>query len=144
MNVRSQGKSGYVRLMTKGWKRPFDDPTPLPRGRQLITLEDAAKYIQRLPKAEQQLDEWQAAVEAMLLVVELNSVLDEYLSKELADWGNGRRICREQSLPRPTSWSSSITMAKLCGLPLLALSFNDAIIGREGHWQSRVQRNDLD
>jgi hypothetical protein len=35
-------------------------------------LEDAAKYIQKLPKAEQQLAEWQAAVEAMLLVVERN------------------------------------------------------------------------
>jgi hypothetical protein len=46
------------------------DPIPLPRGRRLVTLEDAAKYIQKLPKAEQQLDEWQAAVEAMLLVVD--------------------------------------------------------------------------
>jgi hypothetical protein len=27
----------------RGWKRPFDDPIPLPRGRQLVTLEDAAK-----------------------------------------------------------------------------------------------------
>jgi hypothetical protein len=42
------------------------------RGRQLLTLEDAAKYIQKLPVAEQQIAEWQAAVEAMLLVVELN------------------------------------------------------------------------
>jgi hypothetical protein len=56
----------------RGWKRRFDDPMPLPRGRQLITLEDAPKYIQKLPKAEQQLAEWQAAVEAMLLVVEHN------------------------------------------------------------------------
>jgi hypothetical protein len=56
----------------KGRKRPFDDPIPLPRGRQLVTLEDAAKYIQKLPKAEQQLAEWQTAVEAMLLVVEHN------------------------------------------------------------------------
>jgi hypothetical protein len=35
-------------------------------------LEDAAKYIQKLPKAEQQIEEWQAAVEAMLLVVDHN------------------------------------------------------------------------
>jgi hypothetical protein len=27
---------------------------------------------------------------------------------------------------------------------LLASSFNDAIIGTEGHWQSRILRNDLD
>ena len=54
------------------WSRAFDDPIPLPRGRQLVTLKDAANYIQKLPKAEQNLDEWQAAVEALLLVVELN------------------------------------------------------------------------
>jgi hypothetical protein len=52
----------------QGWKRPFDDPIPLPRGRQLVTLEDAAEYIQKLAAAEQQIAEWQAAVEAMLLV----------------------------------------------------------------------------
>jgi hypothetical protein len=56
----------------RGWKRPFGDPVPLPKGRQLVTLEDAARYIQKLPKAEQQLAEWQAAVEAMLRVVEHN------------------------------------------------------------------------
>ena len=54
----------------QGWKRPFDDPIPLPRGRQLVTLEDAAEYIQKLAAAEQQIAEWQAAVEAMLLVVD--------------------------------------------------------------------------
>jgi hypothetical protein len=59
-------------MAATGWKRPFDDPIPLPHGRQLLTLEDAAKYIQKLPKAEQQPSEWQAAVEVMLLVVECN------------------------------------------------------------------------
>src|SRR6267142_6805900 len=54
------------------WSRAFDDPIPLPRGRQLVTLEDAANYIQKLPKAEQDLEEWQAAVEALLLVVEFD------------------------------------------------------------------------
>jgi hypothetical protein len=44
----------------------------LPRGRQLVTLEDAAAYIMKLPKAEQDLENWQAAVEALLLVAELN------------------------------------------------------------------------
>jgi hypothetical protein len=36
----------------QGWKRRFDDPIPLPRGRQLVTLEDAGTYITKLPKAE--------------------------------------------------------------------------------------------
>jgi hypothetical protein len=38
----------------------------------LVTLRHAADYIMKLPKAEQHLEEWQAAVEALLLVVELN------------------------------------------------------------------------
>jgi hypothetical protein len=29
------------------------------RGRQLVTLEDASDYIMKLPKAEQDLEEWQ-------------------------------------------------------------------------------------
>jgi len=54
------------------WSREFDEPIPVPKGRQLVTLRDAAEYIQKLPKAEQLLEEWHAAVEAQLLVVELN------------------------------------------------------------------------
>jgi hypothetical protein len=37
-----------------------------------VTLRDAGNYITSLPKAEQNLDEWLAAVEALLLVAELN------------------------------------------------------------------------
>jgi hypothetical protein len=51
-----------------GWKRPFDDPIPLPDGRQIITLEDAGAYVTELPKADQQLDEWQTAIEILLVV----------------------------------------------------------------------------
>jgi hypothetical protein len=54
------------------WARPFDDPVLLPGGRELVTLRDAGDYITSLPKAEQDLKEWQAAVEALLLIVELN------------------------------------------------------------------------
>jgi hypothetical protein len=54
------------------WSRASDDPIPLPRGRELVTLKDAADYVTKLPKAEQHLEEWQAAVEALLLVVELS------------------------------------------------------------------------
>jgi hypothetical protein len=44
----------------------------LPKGRQLVTLKDAARYIQKLPKAEQQIEEWQTAVEVLILVAESN------------------------------------------------------------------------
>jgi hypothetical protein len=54
----------------RGWKRPFEDPVPLPRSRQLVTLEDAARYIQKLPKAEQETPEWQAATEALIMAAE--------------------------------------------------------------------------
>jgi hypothetical protein len=50
----------------RGWKRPFDDPIPLPGGRQLVTLEDAAAYIMKLPKDEQDLEEWQTATGCLI------------------------------------------------------------------------------
>ena len=59
-------------MAATGWKRPFADPIPLPGGRQLITLEDAAGDIMKLPKAEQNLGEWQAAIECLILVAEKN------------------------------------------------------------------------
>src|SRR5579863_6069293 len=58
------------RMPDKGWSREFDDPIPLPRGRQLVTLKDAADYITRLPKAEQESPEWQAAIEALIMAAE--------------------------------------------------------------------------
>ena len=54
------------------WARRFDNPILLPGGRELLTLRDAGDYITSLPKTEQDLEEWQAAVEALLLVVELD------------------------------------------------------------------------
>jgi hypothetical protein len=55
----------------KRWQRRFDDPIPLPDGGQLVTLQDAGTYITKLPKAEHDAEEWQAAMGALLLVVEL-------------------------------------------------------------------------
>jgi len=52
------------------WKRCFDNPIVLPNGRALVTLEDAGACITELPKADQQLDEWQTAIECLMLVVE--------------------------------------------------------------------------
>ena len=51
-----------------GWQRAFDDPIDLPRGRHLVTLEDAGNYITKLPKAEHTAPEWQDAMEALMLV----------------------------------------------------------------------------
>jgi hypothetical protein len=59
-----------LRRAPKGWNRRFDEPIPLPRGRQLVTLKDAADYIMKLPKAEQQLAEWQTAGRILIGVAE--------------------------------------------------------------------------
>jgi|SRR6202022_3004046 hypothetical protein len=79
MWANGQSKSGHQLFVKRvgvisdrGWKRGFDEPIPLPRGRQLVTLEDAARYIQKLPKAEQLIEEWQTAVEILILVAESN------------------------------------------------------------------------
>jgi len=50
------------------WSARFDDPIPLPGGRKLVTLEHAGTYITKLPKAEHEAAEWQAAMEALILV----------------------------------------------------------------------------
>ncbi len=52
------------------WDQEFFDPIVLPSGKKLITLRDAAEYITELPKAEHDTPEWQAAMEALLLVAE--------------------------------------------------------------------------
>jgi hypothetical protein len=48
------------------WSTRFDDPIELPNGRKLVTLEDAARYIQKLPKAQHDLPHWQDAVEHLM------------------------------------------------------------------------------
>jgi hypothetical protein len=52
----------------RGWKRPFDGPIVLPGGRKLVTLEDTGNCMTKLPEAEHVRPEWQAAMEALILV----------------------------------------------------------------------------
>ena len=54
-----------------GWSRAFDEPIPLPDGRKIVTLRDAGDYITKLPKADHTAPEWQAAMEALILVADL-------------------------------------------------------------------------
>jgi len=53
-----------------GGDTQFDEPIRRPKGKPLATLRDAALYIPKLPKAEHDATEWQAAMEALLLVAE--------------------------------------------------------------------------
>ena len=48
----------------------FFDPIVLPERKPLVTLRDAALFITKLPKAEHDTEEWQAAMKALLLVAE--------------------------------------------------------------------------
>jgi hypothetical protein len=59
-------------IVSLSWDQQFFDPIPLHKGKPLITLRDAATYITKLPKAEHETPEWQAAMEALLLVAEHN------------------------------------------------------------------------
>jgi hypothetical protein len=56
-----------------GWSASFEDPIILPNGRK---VRDAGNYIASLPKAVQNRPEWQAAAEALLLVVTRPHELD--------------------------------------------------------------------
>ena len=53
------------------WEQRFYDPIILPGRKPLVTLRDAVLYITKLPKAEHDAEEWQAAIESLMLVAEL-------------------------------------------------------------------------
>src|SRR6266436_3623559 len=62
LSLQHHDESGRSVTADRGWKRRFEDPIPLPRGRYLVT----GSYITKLPKAEHQAREWQAAMEALI------------------------------------------------------------------------------
>ena len=88
-----------------GWQRKFEDPIPLPSGKELVTLRDAADYITSLPKKESDLPEWQTAIEVLMLVSRggptmmarigvmkaLNRHVERVFNRDHKDihWGNG-------------------------------------------------------
>ena len=93
------------------WSRKFDEPIVFP-DRKLITLREAVDYITGLSKKEAALPEWQAAIEALMLVVEqrgptmfariaimktLNRHVERVFNPERKDthWGN-RKLKRDQ------------------------------------------------
>lgn len=49
-----------------GWDQRFFDPIELPGRKPLVTLRDAARHITKLPKAEHDAKEWQAAMQALM------------------------------------------------------------------------------
>ena len=77
-----------------------------------MTLREAADYVMKLPKAEQDLEEWEAAVEALIIAAEdrgplmharigvlraLNRNVERVLSQSRKDthWGK-RKLARDR------------------------------------------------
>ncbi|MET4170343.1 hypothetical protein ABIB99_001418 [Bradyrhizobium sp. LA6.1] len=56
-------------MTERGWGRRFVDPIRI-GDRVLVTLLDASEYIAARPKKEHAVAEWQAAMEALILVAE--------------------------------------------------------------------------
>jgi hypothetical protein len=52
------------------WDQRFFDPIEMAGRKPLVTLRDAANYIVKLPEAEQNAPEWQAAAEVLMLIGE--------------------------------------------------------------------------
>ena len=52
------------------WSTPFDDPIALPGGGMLVTLQQAADFIVKLPQEVQQQTRWQTAIENLINAAE--------------------------------------------------------------------------
>jgi hypothetical protein len=52
------------------WSTPFDEPIRLRGGARLVTLQQAADHIMKLPEATQQQECWQTAVENLINAAE--------------------------------------------------------------------------
>nr|WP_072821023.1 hypothetical protein [Bradyrhizobium erythrophlei] len=96
--------------------RKFEDPITLPNGQTLVTLKDAADYIMKLPKAEQNHEKWQTAVEVLIMAAEgrgptmharigVMQALNRDKPRVFADrkdnrWGK-RKLARDRVASRP-------------------------------------------
>jgi hypothetical protein len=75
------------------WSRAFDEPIQPPKGKALVTLRDAASYIMALPGKTRQSDEWQAAIEALLMAAEdRGPLMHAHVGMMLALHGESSRI----------------------------------------------------
>lgn len=52
------------------WSAAFDDPVRVSNKRKLLTLQDAADYIMRLPEDAQHEAHWQTAIETLINAAE--------------------------------------------------------------------------
>ena len=52
------------------WSTPFDDPIALAGSGRLVTLQQAADYIMKLPQEVQEQARWQTAIENLINAAE--------------------------------------------------------------------------
>lgn len=52
------------------WSLEFEDEIKTPSGKTLRSLRDAATYIRKLPKADQNAAHWQLAIEMLIMAAE--------------------------------------------------------------------------
>jgi hypothetical protein len=97
-------------MTPQGWGRSFDDPIKV-EGRKLTTLRDAADYIMKLPKAEQQKTHWQLAVEVLIMAAEGRGPLLH------ARVGMLRALNHGEPGPQPTSRQKSAKNTGSSGSP---------------------------
>ena len=87
------------------WDQRFFDPIMLPGRKPLVTLRDAALYVTKLPKAEQQAPQWQAAAEVLMLIGEHggDSMMAHIaMTRALQRHSKKRHLPRAGNAPRPT------------------------------------------
>jgi hypothetical protein len=107
------------------WDQQFFDPIPLPSRKPLVTLREAAECIIKLPKAENDTEEWQAALQALLLVAEHDGPIyvctDRYhASLEPPRRTGVRPITERQALGKTEPETRRVTNSKLppkCATP---------------------------
>jgi hypothetical protein len=72
------------------WDQQFFEPIPLPKGKPLATLRDAALYITKLAKAEHDAEEWQTILNLETLSEQARRVLAQAQSHlDEIERGNG-------------------------------------------------------
>ena len=64
-SVKSEESIFGARAVEQSWKRPSNDPIPLPRGGQLVTLEGRRQLHHKLPKAVHEVPEDDARIGVM-------------------------------------------------------------------------------
>ena len=75
------------------WSTAFDDPVRVSSKRKLLTLQDAADYIMRLPEDAQHEAHWQTAIETLINAAETGGgwVMFSRIAMLLALNTDGRR-----------------------------------------------------